>query len=64
MNFVSEQQQQDRLAHCRSCEKLNSMNFCEMCWCLIPMKVKLYPANCPMGKWDSIEQVNTVQEQL
>lgn len=40
---------------CKSCEHLNSMNFCNQCACFMPLKTKIPFAVCPIGKWEVTE---------
>lgn len=42
---------------CKSCDKLNSMNFCNECACFMPLKTKIPFAVCPIGKWE-VEEAN------
>lgn len=39
---------------CESCDKLNSLNLCTECHCFVPLKTLWTHAECPLGKWKSI----------
>jgi len=42
----------DRLAICEKCEwYLKLPKMCRHCGCLMPFKVKIKAAGCPMRKW-------------
>lgn len=42
---------QKRIEICKACENLNSMNFCKVCNCFMPVKTWLKFKKCPEGKW-------------
>lgn len=43
-----------RYAICKACPELIKLtNQCKKCGCLMNLKVKLAPAECPIGKWKS-----------
>lgn len=44
----------ERMKICKSCEKLNSLNFCTMCNCFMPIKTRLKRSHCPLKKWLNI----------
>ena len=49
---TSEQISQDRLNICLSCDRLiNLTKQCRECGCIMPAKVKLEKATCPLNKW-------------
>lgn len=49
---ASEQKQESRMDICRSCpELINLTKQCKQCGCVMPAKVKLEEAKCPLGKW-------------
>jgi hypothetical protein len=54
--FASKEIAQARKATCDSCEK-KTMLTCNECGCLIPAKVRLGMATCPLNKWSSSEAV-------
>lgn len=54
--LATEQEQEERLAICRSCDKLKRMDFCSMCGCFMPAKTKLANQSCPLKKWIPIER--------
>jgi hypothetical protein len=41
----------ERMNICRSCDKLNIINFCTECNCFMPLKTRIRIAQCPMDKW-------------
>lgn len=41
-----------RIAICKQCPNLNKMNFCRLCGCFMPAKVRLPGSECPILKWD------------
>jgi hypothetical protein len=46
------EQAQARLSICNSCEHfLKLTHQCKKCGCVMPLKVKLENAVCPVGKW-------------
>ena len=41
-----------RMSHCMSCPEFISMTKqCKQCGCIMPLKVKLEAAKCPLGHW-------------
>jgi hypothetical protein len=44
-----------RIELCKNCPELNKANFCRMCGCFMPVKVRLMWAECPQGKWGKKE---------
>ena len=51
-NYIDENIQKNRLDICLSCDRLfNLTKQCKECGCVMPMKVKLKDASCPIGKW-------------
>lgn len=41
-----------RLEICQSCDKfISTTKQCRECGCIMPMKVKLAKAKCPLNKW-------------
>lgn len=53
--FVTDQQQEERLAICESCEHYTSLKFCSQCNCFMPVKTKLAGKKCPLEKWLNIQ---------
>ena len=43
----------DRLDICKSCE-YHSFKFCKKCSCFLPFKVLIKGTDCPIKKWNSI----------
>lgn len=52
---LSRLQRKARLDICNSCDQYTRTNRCSMCGCIMPIKVGVPHASCPLGKW---EQVN------
>lgn len=47
-----ENRSQERLDICKSCDNLMTpMNMCNQCYCFMNIKVRIYSATCPIGKW-------------
>lgn len=52
MNRAPSSIQQERLAICETCPFYRKkINQCKKCGCIMPQKVKLADACCPVGKW-------------
>jgi len=48
----------ERLAICEACPKLRKLTKqCKECNCIMPAKVKLPNASCPLGKWSAVTEV-------
>jgi hypothetical protein len=62
MNRAPANIQQERLAICQSCPFYRKkINQCKKCGCIMPQKVKLADASCPVGKWGQhISDINKV----
>lgn len=45
-----------RLAICKTCPELTTLNRCQKCGCFMAVKVKLRGAHCPLGKWPQLEE--------
>ena len=43
--------QDERYNICKKCDRLGMMKLCKECGCLMPLKVKIPGADCPLGKW-------------
>lgn len=39
-----------RISICKKCPNYN-YKICKICKCFMPLKVKLFSAQCPMNKW-------------
>lgn len=46
-----EKNSSDRLAICKICTHLKSINRCELCGCFVNIKTRIFWASCPIGKW-------------
>jgi hypothetical protein len=52
MNRAPANIQEERLAICNSCPFYRKkVNQCKKCGCIMPQKVKLADASCPVDKW-------------
>lgn len=52
MNRAPSHVQKERLSICESCPFYRqSLNQCKKCGCIMPQKVKLADATCPVQKW-------------
>jgi hypothetical protein len=49
--FASEEVITERNALCNSCPSYSRLKICRECGCIMPLKVKLTSAVCPIGKW-------------
>jgi hypothetical protein len=46
----------ERMEICRKCPELRAVVYtCKECNCIMPAKVRLKGAWCPIGKWKKIE---------
>lgn len=46
---------EERISLCQECDKYVQLTKqCKECWCIMPLKVKLAAASCPLGKWSAI----------
>lgn len=52
---------QQRYNTCKSCPRLTSLKLCNICNCVMPVKVKFAQADCPAGKWKSVTDENYFQ---
>lgn len=49
---ASEDLAESRISICKSCpEFVNITKQCKQCGCVMPLKVKLSEATCPLNKW-------------
>jgi hypothetical protein len=49
---ASDEEAESRLNICKSCEHLMSITSqCKKCGCVMPAKVKIQRASCPINKW-------------
>jgi hypothetical protein len=49
--FVSTEQQEQRYEICKSCDSFTALKTCRECGCIMPLKIKISDASCPVGKW-------------
>lgn len=49
---VDSETQTTRINECKKCDSLiQTVKTCKECGCIMPLKVKLENAFCPLGKW-------------
>lgn len=49
--FASEETVTERSELCNSCPSYSKLKICAECKCIMPLKVKIKAAVCPIGKW-------------
>ena len=49
--LVSSEERNKRVEICKSCDRLNKLNFCVLCGCFMPVKTWLKSKSCPANKW-------------
>lgn len=49
--YVTKEKEEERYALCEACPYLLSTKQCSKCGCVMPAKVKLLHAVCPIDKW-------------
>lgn len=50
--FADQQTVEKRIAECNNCEFYRvKLRQCRKCGCIMPAKVRLKGAKCPVGKW-------------
>jgi len=55
--YVDKEMQDYRFSICAECPELMRLtNQCKLCGCFMKLKVKLAHAECPAGKWDSVDK--------
>jgi len=59
--IVSRDIAQQRYDICKSCPRLTVLKLCNICNCIMPVKVKFAQAECPAGKWRSIDDPQYLQ---
>ena len=50
-NSRVEKEAKRRITICIDCDKLNNRNFCVLCGCYMPAKVRSPKSKCPLNKW-------------
>ena len=43
----------ERIAICKACPNLTKLNFCKLCGCFMPAKVRIPAAECPALLWSA-----------
>jgi hypothetical protein len=51
---VGRRDRDNRMSICRDCVHFTSLQRCNLCGCVMPLKVSLAEAFCPDGKWGRI----------
>ena len=52
-NYTEEELSKARMDICLECDRLIQLTKqCRECGCMMPLKVKLTNAKCPIGKWN------------
>jgi hypothetical protein len=49
--LADSQTQETRYDICKACPSFTVLKTCKECGCIMPLKVKIANANCPLGKW-------------
>jgi hypothetical protein len=49
--IASKETQEQRYEICKGCDHFTALKTCKECGCIMPLKVKLFSAVCPVGKW-------------
>lgn len=59
MNLVDKEEELKRMAICRQCEHfVPALQMCNVCKCIMPIKVKISSLKCPVGKWGEFYRYN------
>jgi hypothetical protein len=52
VSFLADGQTQEaRYDICKGCTAFTALKTCKECGCIMPLKIKLHGAICPLGKW-------------
>jgi hypothetical protein len=52
IRFIADKEiQEKRYEICKVCKHFTALKTCKECGCIMPLKVKLFDAKCPIGKW-------------
>lgn len=52
VSFLADSQTQEaRYDLCKDCTSFTALKTCKECGCIMPLKIKLHGAICPLGKW-------------
>lgn len=49
--FANDLLQAQRYEHCKSCSAFTAFKTCTECGCIMPLKIRLASASCPLAKW-------------
>jgi hypothetical protein len=53
--FTTVQIAHERYDMCKQCPSLTAIKLCQHCGCVMPAKVRLRYAECPVGNWKAVE---------
>jgi|688.fasta_scaffold00229_39 hypothetical protein len=56
---LPEEQRNQRLEICKTCDQFHSTDFCKLCGCYMPVKTYIPSVSCPQKKWLPIAVVNS-----
>jgi len=64
MRKISAINYKERLDICKQCPKLvPKWNYCEICKCYMPLKVRVKKAKCPIGLWGGDHAISFRQKE-
>jgi hypothetical protein len=49
--IASVELQKHRYEICKSCDSFTALKTCRVCGCIMPLKIKIATASCPLEKW-------------
>ena len=49
--FASKELQEQRYETCKGCDAFTALKTCRECGCIMPLKIKIADAACPLEKW-------------
>lgn len=49
--FANTELQEQRYSTCQTCSSFTFLKTCKECGCIMPLKVRLATASCPLAKW-------------
>ena len=49
--FLTKEQIEERMNLCKACDNFTEKQFCKICKCYMPLKIKVRRMECPIGKW-------------
>lgn len=54
LTLVEDDIREERYNICKSCEHFTKFKTCDVCNCIMPVKVVWTDSECPIGKWNKI----------